>query len=238
LPAEIITNTLSDTATPTWTVPAGVNSVTIEASSSGALGTSAIATSTSGVYQGGGGSGQVGNITIPVAEGTVLNMFIGRVTAPGSTIPYSTLVEINGTDVTTRNEVGNTSRMDGGNGATLNAAVFCSYSCGGGSGMNSSCGGASGTSGSGSTCSFNGTALAEWGSGNSGNSGLNNGAPPLVLPDIGTQPSGAPGTGGGVLGGVFLNADCRLGCGGCDGGSGSPIPPGSGGGGYVKLRLY
>jgi len=25
-----------------------------------------------------------------------------------------------------------------------------------------------------------------------------------VLPDIGTQPSGVPGTGGGVLGGVFL----------------------------------
>jgi len=69
LPAEIIfTNTSTETATPTWTVPAGVNSITIEASGSGALGTPAIAASTSGVYQGGGrgGSGQVGNITIPV----------------------------------------------------------------------------------------------------------------------------------------------------------------------------
>jgi len=50
LPAKIIfTNTSSDTATPTWTVPAGVNSVTIEASGSGTLGTPAIATTTTGV---------------------------------------------------------------------------------------------------------------------------------------------------------------------------------------------
>jgi len=110
--------------------------------------------------------------------------------------------------------------------------------------MNSSGSGASGTGGTGSSSSFNGTALAEWGSGNSGNGGLNNGgAPPLVLPEIGTQPSGAPGAGGGVLGGVFLssNSSGHLGCGGCgryDGGSSGPIPPGSGGGGYVKLRLY
>jgi len=72
LPAEIIfTTTSTDPPNVTWTVLAGVNSVTIEASSSGAPGTPAIATSTSGVYQGGGGggSGQVGNITIPVAEG-------------------------------------------------------------------------------------------------------------------------------------------------------------------------
>jgi len=67
-PAEIIfTTTSTDPPNVTWTVPAGVNSITIEASGSGAAGTPAIATSTSGVYQGGGrgGSGQVGNITIP-----------------------------------------------------------------------------------------------------------------------------------------------------------------------------
>jgi len=99
-----------------------------------------------------------------------------------------------------------------------------------------------GTGGTGSTLS--GTASAEWGSGNSGNGGLNDGgALPLVEPDIGTQPSCAPGTGGGVLGSVLLssNTSGRLGCGSCGGygnGSGSLIPPSSGGGGYVKLRLY
>jgi len=64
-----------------WTVPVGANSVTIEASGAGALGTPAIAMSTSGLYQGGGGSGraQVGNITAPVAEGMVLNISLGAV---------------------------------------------------------------------------------------------------------------------------------------------------------------
>jgi len=111
--------------------------------------------------------------------------------------------------------------------------------------MNSNGGGASGTSGTGSTSTFNGTALAEWGSGNSGNGGLNNnGALPLVLPVAGVQPSGVPGAGRGVLGGTFLSSytSGRLGCGGCGGygggSGGNLIPPGSGGGGYVKLRLY
>jgi len=57
---------------------------------------------------------------------------------------------------------GNTSGMDRGNGATLNGGIFCSYSCGGGGGMNSNGGGASGTGGTGSTSTFNGTASAEW----------------------------------------------------------------------------
>jgi len=92
---------------------------------------------------------------------------------------------------------------------------------------------------------FNRSALAEWGSGNSGNGGLNNnGAQPLVLPGAGTQPSGVPGAGGGVLGGTFLSSNTSgcLGCGGCGGygggSGGNLIPPGSGGGGFVKLRLY
>jgi len=193
---------------------------------------------------GGGSSGQVGNIIIPVAEGMVLNISLGPVMPPGTTIPYGTLVEINGAVVITCNRAsGNTSGMDGGNGATLNAGVFCSYSCGGGGGMNSNGGGASGTGSTGSTRIFNGMASAEWGSGNSGSSGLNNGgAPPLVEPTTGTQPSGALGAGGGVLGGVFLssNTSGRLGCGGCGGygnGSGSHIPPSSGSDGYVKALL-
>jgi len=133
--------------------------------------------------------------------------------------------------------------MDRGNGATLNGGVFCSYSCGGGGGMNSNGGGASGTGGTGSTSTFNGTALAEWGSGNSGNSGLNDGGiAPVVLPTGGTDPSGTLGAGGGSLGGAYLSpyTDGRLGCGGCGGfGSTSSVaPPSSGGGGYVKLRLY
>jgi len=144
--------------------------------------------------------------------------------------------------ITCNGASGNTSGMNGGNGATLNTGVFCSYSCGGGGGMNSSGQGSSRTSGSGSTSIFNGTASAKWGSGKSGSGGLNNGgAPPLVLPDIGTQPSIVPGAGGGVLGSIFLNTDGSLGCGGCGrygGGSGSPIPPGSGSSVYVKLRLY
>jgi len=224
---------------------AGVNSVTIEASSAGALGTPAIATSTASVYQGGGrgGSGQIGNITVQVVEGMVLTISLGAVLPPGNTVAFGTTVEINGIPVISCNGASsNTSGMDGGNGATLNTNVFCSYSCQVGGGMNSSSRGASGTSGSGSTSFFNGSALAEWGSGNSGNGGLNDGgAVPLVLPDIGTQPSSALGAGGGELGGIFLNADGCLGCGGCGrygGGSGGPIPPGSGGGGNVKLRLY
>jgi len=74
--------------------------------------------------------------------------------------------------------------------------------------MNSSGGGSSGICGAGSTSFFNGITSSEWGSGNSGNCGLNNGgAPPLVEPDIATQPSGAPGAGGGVLGSVFLSSN-------------------------------
>jgi len=99
LPAEIIfTTTSTDPPKVTWTVPAGVNSVTIEASSSGALGSPAIAMSTSGVYQGGGrgSSGQVGNITIPVAEGMELTISLGAVSPPGNTVAYGTAVEING----------------------------------------------------------------------------------------------------------------------------------------------
>jgi len=247
-PAKIIfTTTSTDPPDVSWTVPAGVNSVTIEASGAGALGTPAIAASTSGVYQGGGGggSGQIGNITVPVAEGMVLTISLGVVSPPGNTVAYGTAVEINDIPVITCNGAnGNTSGMDGGNGATLNTNVFCSYSCGGGSGMNSSGGGASGTGSAGSTSFFGDTASTEWGSGNSGNGGLNNGgALPMVDPTTGTQPSSSLGTGGGVLGGVFLssNTSGRLGWGGCGGygnGSGSLIAPSSGGSGYVKLRLY
>jgi len=109
--------------------------------------------------------------------------------------------------------------------------------------MNSNGGGASGTGGTGSTSFFNGSASAEWGSGNSGNGGLNDGGiAPIFQPTGGTASSGTLGSGGGVLGGAYLKtyADGHLGCGGCGGFgiSTSIAPPGSGGGGYVKLRLY
>jgi len=69
--------------------------------------------------------------------------------------------------------------------------------------MNSSGSGASGTGSTGSTSLFNGSALAEWGSGNSGNGGLNDGgAASLVLPTIGTQPSGMVRTVQLTLGGL------------------------------------
>jgi len=198
--------------------------------------------STSGVYQGrgGGGSRQVGNITVPVAEGMVLNISLGALSPPGNTIAYATAVEINGIPVITCNGAnGNTGGMDGGNGATLNANVFC----GGGSGMNSSGGSSSGTGSSGSTSFFNGSALAEWGNSNSGNGGLNDGGlAPVALPTGVTDPSGVLGAGGGVLGSAYLSSysDGHLGCGGCGGfgSSSSVVPPGSGSGGYVKLRLY
>jgi hypothetical protein len=126
----------------------------------------------------------------------------------------------------------------------LNTNVFCSYSCGGGGGMNSSGSGASGTGGTGLTSFFDGGASAEWGSGKSGYGGLNAGGAiaPVVLPTGGTDPSGTPGTRGGSLGGAYLSpySDGCLGGGGC-GGFGSAtsvVPPGSGSGGYVKLRLY
>jgi len=78
---------------------------------------------------------------VPVAEGMVLNISLRAVLPPGNTIAYGTSVEINGIPVITCNGAnGKTSGLDGGNGATLNANVFCSYSCGGGS-MNSSSGG-------------------------------------------------------------------------------------------------
>jgi len=249
LPAEIIfTTTSTDPPNVTWTVPAGVNRITIEASGSGAPGTPSIATSTSCVYQGGGGggSGQVGNITIPVVEGMELTISLGAVSPPGNTVAYGTLVEINGGPIIICNGAsGNTSGMDRGNGATLNTNVFCSYSCRGGSGMNSNGGGASGTSGSGLTSFFDGGALAEWGIGNqSGYGGLNagSGAAPILLSTGAYASSGTPGAGGGALGGAYLKtyADGRLGCGGCGGFqiSTSITPPGSGGGSYVKLRLY
>jgi len=126
LPAKIIfTTTLTYPPDVSWTVPASVNSVTIEASGAGASGTPAIAMSTSGVYQG-GGSGQVGNITVPVAEGMVLNI-------------------------------------------SLILRQWCQLAAKCLLFMNSS---SSGTGGMGSTSFFNGTASAEWGSGNSGNGGL------------------------------------------------------------------
>jgi len=105
--------------------------------------------------------------------------------------------------------------------------------------MNSNGGGASRTSGSGLTSTFDGSALAEWGSGNSGNGGLNDGGiAPVVLPTGGTDPSGTLGAGGSSLSGAFLSpyTDGHLGCGDCGGfGSASSVaPPGSGGGGYVK----
>jgi len=116
LPAKIIfTTTLTDPPNVSWTVPASVNSITIEASGAGALGTLAIATSTSGVYQGGGrgSSGQVGNITIPVAEGMVLDISLGAVTPPGTTVAYGTSVEINGIAIITSNGAnGNTCGME------------------------------------------------------------------------------------------------------------------------------
>jgi len=163
------------------------------------------------------------------------------VTATGNTVAYVTLVEINDTIVITCNGAScNTRGMDGGNGATLNAGVFCSYSCGDSGGMNSNGGGASGTGGTVSSSIFNGTASAKWGSGSGGLK--NDGALPLLEP-TGTQLSGSPGTGGGVLSGVFLSSNTSgcLGCGGCGrygNGSGSLIPPCSGSGGYVKLRPY
>jgi len=89
LPTEIIfTTTSTDPPNVSWTVPASVKSVTIEASSAGALGTPAIATSKSSVYQGrdGGGSRQIGNITVPVAEGMVLTISLGAVLPPGNSI--------------------------------------------------------------------------------------------------------------------------------------------------------
>jgi len=173
-----------------------------------------------------------------------LTISLGTVSPPGNTVAYGTAVEINGVQIITCNGANsNTSGMDGGNGATLNVGVFCSYSCGGGGGMNSNGGGASGTGGTGSSSTFNGSASAEWGSSNSGNGGLNDGGiAPILLPTGGTASSGTPGAGGSALGGDYLSSysDGRLGCGGCGGFgiSTSIAPPGSGGGGYVKLRLY
>jgi len=146
-----------------------------------------------------------------------LTISLGAVSPPGNTVAYGTSVEINGIPVITCNGANsNTSGMDGGNGATLNGGIFCSYSCGGGGGMNSSSSGTSGSSGSGSTSFFNGSASAEWGSGKLGNGGLNDGGiVPVVLPTGGTDPSGTPGAGGGVLGGAYLSpySDGCLGCG-------------------------
>jgi len=68
------------------------------------------------VYQGGGGgsSGQIGNITVPVAEGMVFTIGLGAVTPPGTTVAYETIVYINGGPVIICNGAsGNTSGMDG-----------------------------------------------------------------------------------------------------------------------------
>jgi len=78
----------------------------------------------------------------------------------------------------------------------------------------------------------------------SGYGGVNasSGASPILLSTGDYASSGTLGTGGGSLGGAYLKtyADGRLGGGGCGGFqiSSSVAPPGSGGGSYVKLRLY
>jgi len=64
---------------------------------------------------------------VPVAEGMVLTISLGAVSPPGNTVAYGTAVEIDGIQIITCNGAsGNSSRMDGGNGATLNVGVFCS----------------------------------------------------------------------------------------------------------------
>jgi len=91
LTAKIIFKTTStDPPDVSWTVLSSVNSITIEASGAGAPGAPAIASRTSGVYQcgGRGGSGWVGNITIPAAEGMVLDIGLGALTPPGTTVAY------------------------------------------------------------------------------------------------------------------------------------------------------
>jgi len=76
---------------------------------------------------------------LPVILSRPFNISLGAVSPPGTTIAYGTTVEINGIPVITCNGAnGNTSGMDVGNGATLDANVFFSYRCGGGGGMNSS----------------------------------------------------------------------------------------------------
>jgi len=110
--------------------------------------------------------------------------------------------------------------------------------------MNINGGGASGTGGTGLTSFFDGGALAEWGTGNqSGYGGLNAGssASPIFLSTGDYASSGTLGAGGGSLGAYLKTyADGRLGGGGCGGFQiGTAVaPPGSGGSGYVKLRLY
>jgi len=44
----------------------------------------------------GSSTGNRPNITVPVAEGMVLNISLGAVTPPGTTVAYGTSVEING----------------------------------------------------------------------------------------------------------------------------------------------
>jgi len=220
-----------------YTVPDGINLISIEAAGGGAPGNSAINSGATNenattIWQGGrgGGSGQFGSITIPVSSGGAFEFSFGSggVDSATPTPAMATTILYNGALVLTCNGASSGSRMNGGSGASLAEGVFNTYSCGGGGGMNIDGGGSSGSGGSGSSSVFNGTSSTVWEAGNSGNGGLNNagqGSP--------SSGSGSGGTGGGPTPG--LN-----GCGG-NGGSGAgngPYYGQAGGGGYIKFTMY
>jgi len=157
-----------------YTVPDGINLISIEAAGGGAPGNSAInsgATNKNGttIWEGGGGggSGQFGSITIPVSAGGAFEFSygLGGVDSTTPTPATATTILYNGALVLT---------CYGGSGASLTEGVFNMYSCGGGGGMNIDQGGSLGSGRLGSSSVFNGTSSAAWEAGNSGNGGLNN----------------------------------------------------------------
>jgi len=220
-----------------YTVPDGINLISIEAAGGGAPGNSAINSGATNenattIWQGGGGggSGQFGSITIPVSSGGAFEFSFGSggVDSAIPTPATATTILYYGALVLTCNGASSGSGMNGGSGTSLAEGVFNTYSCGGGEGMDIDGGGSLGSGGSGSSSAFNGTSSAAWEAGNSGNGGLNN-----LGQNSPSSGSGSGGAGGGPTPG--LN-----GCGG-NGGSGEgngPYYGQAGGGGYIKFTMY
>jgi hypothetical protein len=182
------------TAANTFTVPAGVNSITIEAWGAGGRGGSAIQNGVSNAG-GGGGGGAYSKKTIPVTSGATYNLIVGSggndVTLNGGNSSFNTNITVarGGIGVTTNN-------LSGGNGGNwVTGDGDYGYSGGNGSsGIAASYGGGGGSSAGTGSIGTNGSnsngGIITIGGGNGGNGSTTNGNNPGLAGNV-------PGGGGG-----------------------------------------
>jgi len=192
---------------------------------------------------GGGGSGALEKITIPVTSGQVIDFTIGVGGAGGAQPSQSggngtaTTITMYGQTLLTANGGLGSTGIDGGNGATTS---LMGVSCGGGGGMGSVNTSTYGTGGTGTFPGQDGTIYETSTSGEqSGNGGLNNlGQPPFL-----DSASGMGGAGGGPLAGYGVGSSTSTTTGATNGTyssgggafGGATKPLNGGGNGYVKM---